>query len=103
MGWVCEGRRKIPILPRGIPQTMYTEIADRAANMAAEENERMAQIIALEPKSAPVSPKSPIEQGDQDMEADETAAATGESKPDIKNVAQISYPPVVMWDQSLKV
>ncbi|XP_061377055.1 BRCA2-interacting transcriptional repressor EMSY [Danaus plexippus] len=48
LGWISEGRRRVPLMPRGVPQTMYTEIADRAAEAAAAENKDIRKRIETE-------------------------------------------------------
>ena len=38
MEWSVEGRRLVPIMPRYVPQTMYTVTANQVANMAYAHN-----------------------------------------------------------------
>ena len=39
--WAIEGRRLVPLLPREPPKTVYSIIADQAANLIAFENSRL--------------------------------------------------------------
>ncbi|XP_014681367.1 PREDICTED: protein EMSY-like [Priapulus caudatus] len=41
--WSVEGRRLVPILPRLVPQTAFTSIANSAANVAAAHNALLSQ------------------------------------------------------------
>ena len=36
--WLIEGRRLVPLLPRLVPQTVFTQTANQAAKEAAEKN-----------------------------------------------------------------
>ncbi|ESP04962.1 hypothetical protein LOTGIDRAFT_109747 [Lottia gigantea] len=36
--WLIEGRRLIPLMPRLVPQTAFTDAANRVANAQAEKN-----------------------------------------------------------------
>jgi hypothetical protein len=39
--WAIEGRRLIPLMPRLVPQTAFTALANNVANIAAAENARL--------------------------------------------------------------
>lgn len=39
--WAIEGRRLVPLLPRLVPQTAFTAIADKVANMAMTEGAKL--------------------------------------------------------------
>jgi hypothetical protein len=41
--WAIEGRRLIPLMPRLVPQTAFTALANNVANIAAVENARLPQ------------------------------------------------------------
>ena len=41
--WAIEGRRLVPLLPREPPKTVYSMIADQAANLVASENSRLGE------------------------------------------------------------
>ncbi|KAG7311243.1 hypothetical protein JYU34_002275 [Plutella xylostella] len=88
LGWICEGRRRIPLMPRGIPQTMYTEIADKAAEaFVAENKERLEKLSEKKHEETNTN--------DDDMEIDETVESP------LKE--EIVYPPVAMEDQAIKI
>lgn len=95
MGWICEGRRRVPLLPRGVAQTMYTEIADRAAEAAAAENKELQKKLEAEKMVAPKSNEE--EMADAEGEIAEGAIPQNES------MDELMYPPVAMEDQTAKV
>jgi hypothetical protein len=39
--WAIEGRRLVPLLPRLVPQTAFTAIADKVANMVMTEGAKL--------------------------------------------------------------
>lgn len=39
--WAIEGRRLIPLMPRLVPQTAFTALANNVANIAAAENAKL--------------------------------------------------------------
>lgn len=48
--WAQEGRRLIPLMPRMVPQTAYSVIADDEANKASIENEKLPLPVNTERK-----------------------------------------------------
>lgn len=92
MAWICEGRRRIPLLPRGVPQTAYTEIADKAAEAAAAENKELLKRLTAE-KLAPKHEES----------APETESETAEETLSSNEADEAAYPPIAMEDQTIKV
>ncbi|GBP83499.1 BRCA2-interacting transcriptional repressor EMSY [Eumeta japonica] len=95
LGWICEGRRKVPLMPRGIPQTMYTEIADKAAQLAAAENKEIKKRLEAEKLVAPKSNEEEMPQAEG--ETAEAALNTNES------LDELIYPPIIMEDQTTKI
>lgn len=94
-GWINEGRRTIPLMPRGIPQTAYTELADEAAQAAAAENKEILKRLEAEKLIASKT---------NEDEISEAEGETAESALSANDTAdEILYPPVVMEDQSVKV
>lgn len=41
MDWAIEGRRLVPLMPRLVPQTAFTALANTIANLAAAENAKL--------------------------------------------------------------
>ena len=39
--WLIEGRRLVPLLPRLVPQTVFTQTANQAAKEASEKNSQL--------------------------------------------------------------
>ncbi|KAJ2953870.1 hypothetical protein O0L34_g1498 [Tuta absoluta] len=93
LAWISEGRRRVPLLPRGVAQTMYTELADKAAEAAAAENAELLKKLEAEKLIAPKSDEVPEAEGES-VEAD---------VPSNDMADEISYPPVAMEDQSAKL
>lgn len=48
--WAQEGRRLVPLMPRMVPQTAYSVIADEEANKASIENEKLPPPSSTERK-----------------------------------------------------
>lgn len=94
LAWISEGRRRVPLLPRGIAQTMYTEIADRAAEAAAAENKELAKKLEAEKLVAPKSNEEELPEAEG-----ETAEGTLSSN---DTADEMSYP-IAMEDQTTKV
>ncbi|XP_013133708.1 PREDICTED: protein EMSY [Papilio polytes] len=93
IGWICEGRRRIPLMPRSIPQTAYTEIADKAAEAAAAENKELQKKLEAEKL---IAPKSSEEQyPDPERETAEGAPTN--------DMDELLYPPIAMEDETLKM
>lgn len=82
------------MLPRGIPQTAYTEIADKAAEIAAAENKEFQK--RLEEKL--VAPKS--SEGEMPNAEGQTAEGTLSSN---ETMDEVVCPPIAMENQTLKV
>lgn len=53
--WAIEGRRLVPLLPRLVPQTAFTAISDRVANMAMTEGAKLP-LATPPPKKRMASP-----------------------------------------------
>ncbi|XP_038209181.1 BRCA2-interacting transcriptional repressor EMSY [Zerene cesonia] len=92
LGWIIEGRRKIPLMPRGIAQTMYTEIADKVQETTVEENKELQKKMDAEELAAPKSNEEEI----SDPATADAALQCNESMEEI-------YPPVAMEDNSAKI
>ncbi|XP_077300801.1 uncharacterized protein LOC143921393 isoform X2 [Arctopsyche grandis] len=88
-------------MPRGVPQTVYTAIADKAAIKASEENDLIAQRVNAEQHVASASPVSAIESMEEDIQSNEVSNV--DLKPSLKDKTDPNYPPIVTCDQSLKV
>lgn len=84
----------MPLLPRGIPQTAYTEIADKAAEAAAAENKEIQKRLATEKLIA-----SKINEEEMtDVEGyNQEVLTTNETMDDA------IYNPIAMEDQTIKV
>ncbi|XP_063617375.1 BRCA2-interacting transcriptional repressor EMSY [Cydia splendana] len=95
LGWISEGRRRVPLMPRGIPQTAYTEIADRAAEAIKEENKEILKKLEAEKLVAPKS--SEEEMPDPEGETAEGALQTNDM------MDEMLYPPIAMEDQTSKL
>ncbi|XP_047514161.1 BRCA2-interacting transcriptional repressor EMSY isoform X2 [Pieris napi] len=90
LAWISEGRRIIPLMPRGIAQTMYTEIADKVAEVTAAENKELKK---MEDKLiTPVSKEVEM----PDPETAESALECSEKMDDV-------YPPIATEDHSSKI
>ncbi|XP_045512714.1 BRCA2-interacting transcriptional repressor EMSY isoform X2 [Pieris brassicae] len=90
LAWISEGRRIIPLMPRGIAQTMYTEIADKVAEVTAAENKELKK---MEDKLVtPVSKEVEM----PDPETAESALECSEKMDDV-------YPPIATEDHSSKI
>ncbi|KAL4712837.1 hypothetical protein ACJJTC_011907 [Scirpophaga incertulas] len=94
IGWICEGRRKIPLLPRGIAQTMYTEIADKAAEAAAAENKEIIKKQEAEKLAAPSN--------DDEMSGTECLTGDGTMQPS-DSTDETTQPQIAMEDQSSNI
>ncbi|XP_026500389.1 BRCA2-interacting transcriptional repressor EMSY isoform X2 [Vanessa tameamea] len=94
LGWITEGRRLIPLMPRGIAQTMYTEIADKAAEAAAAENREIKNRIETEKLIAPKS-------NEEEMPDHEGQTAEGSQSNEIMD--EMSYPPIAMEDNTARI
>ncbi|CAH2067339.1 unnamed protein product, partial [Iphiclides podalirius] len=95
LAWISEGRRRIPLLPRGIPQTAYTEIADKAAEAAAAENRELQKKIEAEKLVAPKS---------NEEEHPETEGQTAECGLSAnEEIDELLYPPIAMEDETIKM
>ncbi|KAJ0182068.1 hypothetical protein K1T71_002790 [Dendrolimus kikuchii] len=93
LGWISEGRRRVPLLPRGVPQTAYTEIADKAAEIAAAENKEILKRLEAEMLVAPKSSEEELTNAEGQIA--EGALASNESMDELY--------PVAMEDQSTKI
>ncbi|KAG6450414.1 LOW QUALITY PROTEIN: BRCA2-interacting transcriptional repressor EMSY [Manduca sexta] len=94
LGWIREGRRRVPLLPRGVAQSMYTEIADKAAEQAAAENREIQKRLEAEKLIAPKSSEEEI----TDAEGQTAEALTSNESMD-----ETMYPPIAMEDQTTKL
>ena len=95
LAWISEGRRRVPLMPRGIAQTMYTEIADRAAEAAAAENKEIQKRLEAEKLIAPKSNEE--EMPSAEGQTAESALTSHDS------MDETMYPPIAMEDQTTKV
>ncbi|XP_022821052.1 BRCA2-interacting transcriptional repressor EMSY [Spodoptera litura] len=95
LAWISEGRRRVPLMPRGIAQTIYTEIADKAAEAAAAENKEIQKRLEAEKLVAPKSNEEEIP--DAEGQTAESALASNEA------MDVTVYPPVAMEDQTTKI
>lgn len=95
LGWICEGRRKVPLLPRGIAQTMYTEIADKAAEAAAAENAEIQKRLQARKLVAPKTNEEEIKS--VEGQTAESGLSSNEG------MDESNYPPVAMEDQTAKL
>ncbi|XP_041987322.1 BRCA2-interacting transcriptional repressor EMSY [Aricia agestis] len=91
LGWISEGRRLVPLLPRGIAQTMYTEVADKAAESSASENIDIKKKVETENFVPKLS--------EDEIETSEDFCENQQSEP----MDETLYPPVATEDQSSKV
>ncbi|XP_023950606.1 BRCA2-interacting transcriptional repressor EMSY isoform X2 [Bicyclus anynana] len=95
LGWISEGRRRVPLMPRGIPQTMYTELADKAAEAAVAENKEIKTRVENEKL---VTPKSNEEEmPDPEGQTAEAALQTSEV------MDELLYPPIAMEDHTATI
>ncbi|XP_063838447.1 BRCA2-interacting transcriptional repressor EMSY [Ostrinia nubilalis] len=94
LAWISEGRRRVPLLPRGIAQTMYTEIADRAAEAAAAENKELSKKLEAEKMVTPIS---------NEEEMPEAEGETAEGTLSSNDTADEMTYPVAMEDQTSKI
>ncbi|KAI8428223.1 hypothetical protein MSG28_002446 [Choristoneura fumiferana] len=95
LGWISEGRRRVPLMPRGIPQTAYTEIADKTAEAIKEENKEILKNLEAEKLIAPKS--SEEELPDPEGETAESVLPSNDM------MEEMLYPPVAMEDQTSKL
>ncbi|XP_013201288.2 BRCA2-interacting transcriptional repressor EMSY [Amyelois transitella] len=92
--WISEGRRRIPLMPRGVPQSMYTELADKVAEATAAENKELQKKLEAEKLIAPKTSE------------EEMADAEGQTAEAIQSndaMEETPYPPVAMEDQTIKM
>lgn len=64
--WALEGRRLVPLMPRIVPQTAYSVIADDEANKTSIDNEKLPLPVNTErkrplPSSGPESANKNIQ------------------------------------------
>lgn len=59
--WAIEGRRLIPLMPRLVPQTAFTALANNVANIAAAENARLPPPANTVKKNLPIDETPPCE------------------------------------------
>ncbi|XP_049887275.1 BRCA2-interacting transcriptional repressor EMSY [Pectinophora gossypiella] len=95
LAWISEGRRRVPLLPRGVAQTMYTEIADKAAEAAAAENKEIQKKLEAEKLVAPKT-------NEEELPEAEGETAEG-AMPSNDTIDELLYPPVAMEDQTAKL
>ncbi|KAJ8729208.1 hypothetical protein PYW08_000789 [Mythimna loreyi] len=95
LAWISEGRRRVPLMPRGIAQTMYTEIADKAAEAAAAENKEIQKRLEAEKLIAPKSNEE--EMPDAEGQTAESALTSNDA------MDETMYPPIAMEDQTTKI
>ncbi|XP_045762204.1 BRCA2-interacting transcriptional repressor EMSY isoform X2 [Maniola jurtina] len=95
LGWISEGRRRVPLMPRGVAQTMYTELADRAAETAAADNKEIKNRIESEKLIAPKTNEE--EMLDAEGQTAEAALHTNEV------MDEMLYTPVAMEDHTTKI
>lgn len=81
-------------MPRGVAQTMYTEIADKAAEAAAAENKELQKKLEAEKTVAPKSNEEDMSEAEGEM---------AEGAPSIDSADESTYPPIAMEDQTAKV
>lgn len=81
-------------MPRGIPQTAYTETADKVAEEMKAENKELQLKLDAE---ALVAPKS------NEEEMPDAEGQTAEGLTSAEHMEQVVYPPVAMEDQTTKV
>lgn len=93
LGWISEGRRRVPLMPRGIAQTLYTEIADKAAEAAAAENKELQKRLEAERLVAPKS---------NEEEMPDAEGFTAECDLNA-NEDETLYPPLAVEDQITKI
>ncbi|XP_026726837.1 BRCA2-interacting transcriptional repressor EMSY [Trichoplusia ni] len=93
LGWISEGRRRVPLMPRGIAQTIYTEIADKAAEAAAAENKEIQKRLEAEKLIAPKS---------NEEEMPDAEGQTAEALTTNDTMDDTMYP-VAMEDQTTKI
>uniref|UniRef100_A0A2A4JBH3 ENT domain-containing protein n=1 Tax=Heliothis virescens TaxID=7102 RepID=A0A2A4JBH3_HELVI len=95
LAWISEGRRRVPLMPRGIAQTIYTEIADKAAEVAAAENKEIQKRLEAEKLIAPKSNEE--EMPDAEGQTAESALTSNDA------MDETMYPPVAIEDQTTKI
>ncbi|KAM3964795.1 uncharacterized protein ACR2FA_001187 [Aphomia sociella] len=95
LAWICEGRRRVPLLPRGIAQTMYTEIADKAAEAAVAKNKELQKNLEAEKLVAPKSNEEEIP--DAEGQTAEGALQSNDT------MDEVLFPPIAMEDQTTKI
>lgn len=83
-------------MPRGVPQTMYTELADKAAEAAAAENKEIRKRLETEKLIAPKS--NEVEMPDPESQTAEGALHLNQATNDIE-----LYPPIAMEDHTSQV
>ncbi|XP_039764860.1 BRCA2-interacting transcriptional repressor EMSY isoform X1 [Pararge aegeria] len=93
LGWISEGRRRVPLMPRGIAQTMYTELADKAAEAVAAENKEIKNRVESEKLIAPKS-------NEEEMPEPEVSTAEGISS---EVMDEMLYPPIAMEDHTTTI
>ncbi|XP_069684302.1 BRCA2-interacting transcriptional repressor EMSY isoform X2 [Periplaneta americana] len=60
--WAIEGRRLIPLMPRLVPQTAFTALANNVANIAAAENAKLPPPVnTVKKNTAPMDETPPCE------------------------------------------
>lgn len=85
----------MPLLPRGVAQTMYTEIADKAAEAAAAENKELFKRLEADKLVAPKSSEEEIT--DTEGQTAECALSLNET------MNEVTHAPIAMEDQTTKV
>ncbi|XP_053602999.1 BRCA2-interacting transcriptional repressor EMSY [Plodia interpunctella] len=94
LAWISEGRRRVPLMPRGVPQSMYTELADKVAETTAAENKELLKKLEAEKLVAPKS---------NEEELPDAEGETAEAIQTNESMDEMSYPPVAMEDQTSRL
>lgn len=81
-------------MPRGVPQSMYTELADKVAETTAAENKELLKKLEAEKLVAPKS---------NEEELPDAEGETAEAIQTNESMDEMSYPPVAMEDQTSRV
>ncbi|XP_069354532.1 BRCA2-interacting transcriptional repressor EMSY isoform X1 [Maniola hyperantus] len=95
LGWISEGRRRVPLMPRGVAQTMYTELADRAAETVAADNKEIKNRIESEKLIAPKTNEEEM------LDAEGQTAEAGLHTNEVMD--EMLYTPVAMEDHTTKI
>ncbi|XP_065645003.1 BRCA2-interacting transcriptional repressor EMSY isoform X3 [Hydra vulgaris] len=94
--WMYEGRRLISLMPRLVPQTIFTAKATVAANQATEENLKLPLKTEIELHPLVSKPKGLTPKGTQATDQKVSPATADDLEKKRKNLLNVKTPPLML-------